>query len=496
MTAAVLLLAGTLLAADPAAAPGAAPAADRPNVLLICVDDLRPELGSFGADWIESPNIDALAARGRAFHRHYVQAPTCGASRYALLTGRYGPAGNDALFQRAKRLRQNPGAVPPSLPAWFRGNGYATVSVGKVSHHPGGRGGSDWDDNAHPEMSNSWDRHLMPTGPWRHPRGAMHGLAHGEIRLKSPRMAVFQSEPGPATILPDGLIVEEALRQLDSLAAAREEGDKPFFLAVGLIRPHLPFGAPAEHMAPYADLAPPPIPHPTKPGGKTTWHGSGEFMKYDRSGRNPNDDPEFAAAVRRHYAACVTYADAMAGRLLDGLDDAGLRGNTIVVLWGDHGWHLGEHAIWGKHALFEESLRSPLIVAAPGPSGKGLPRPGEPTRAIVETIDLFPTLCDLAGLPTPGFVHGASLRPLLDDPSAPVPDSAAGAAGGAAVSYTGRAETIRTDAHRLIAHRDGHLELYDHRTPEAETRNLAGSDPATAARLLARLRERLAGRDR
>ena len=132
------------------------------NVLLICIDDLRPELKCFGKDYIHSPNIDALAARGRAFTRHYVQAPTCGASRYALLTGTYGPAGNGALFQRA----QNP--KNPSLPAHFRDNGYTTVSIGKVSHHPGGRGGSDWDDDSKLELPNSWDRHLLPAGKWQH----------------------------------------------------------------------------------------------------------------------------------------------------------------------------------------------------------------------------------------------------------------------------------------------------------------------------------------
>ena len=153
----------------------------------------------------KTPNIDRLASRGRAFHRHYVQSPTCGASRYTLLTGRYGSAGNGALFQRASRLREAPTKVPPSMPAWFRDHGYTTVSVGKVSHHPGGRGGKDWDDDDSPEMPNSWDRHLLPGGPWKHPRGWMHGLAHGEIRVNAGKMDVFQSAEGPDTIYPDGV---------------------------------------------------------------------------------------------------------------------------------------------------------------------------------------------------------------------------------------------------------------------------------------------------
>ena len=451
-------------------------AADKPNVLLICVDDLRPELKCFGKDYIRSPNIDALAANGRAFHRHYVQAPTCGASRYALLTGTYGPASNSALFQRAATLSKNPDAFPPSMPAWFRSNGYTTVSVGKVSHHPGGRGGKDWDDNKTIEMPFSWDRHLLPAGPWQHPRGAMHGLANGEIRVKAGEMDVFQAVDGPDTIYPDGLIVDEALSQLDELADA----DKPFFLAVGIIRPHLPFGAPKKYLDMYEGVELPPIPHPSKPEGKTTWHGSGEFMKYNRWKRNPNDDAEFATEVRRHYAACVTYADAQVGKLIQRLKSKGRDKDTIIVLWGDHGWHLGEHAIWGKHALFEESLHSPLIISYPGMRSRG-----ESSQAMVETIDLFPSLCEIAGLPRPEFVDGVSLMPILKKPSE--------GQGHAAIGYGRSSKTIRTDTHRLIVHRDGYIELYDHRTEAGETKNLAKEQPNVAEALLVELQSKFDG---
>ncbi|MGB7345774.1 MAG: sulfatase [Pirellulaceae bacterium] len=448
-------------------------------MVLICVDDLRPELNCFGKDYIHSPNIDALAKRGVAFHRHYVQAPTCGASRFTLLTGTYGGAGNGALFDRAKRLGNNADSVSPSMPEWFRSNGYTTVSVGKVSHHPGGRGGSDWDQDSQPEMPGAWDRHLLPAGPWQHPRGAMHGLANGEIRKDASSMDLFQSIEGDDSIYPDGLITDESLRQLDQLADANAV--KPFFLAVGIIRPHLPFGAPANYMQHYRDIELPPTPHPTKPDGKTTWHGSGEFMKYNRWGRNPNEDAEFAREVRRHYAACVTYADAQVGKVVQRINDRGLADNTIVVLWGDHGWHLGEHAIWGKHALFEESLHSPLIVAYPG-----MTQAGKSTRAMVETLDLFPTLCDLTKLPTPDFVDGQSLKPILDSPEL---------SGHAAIAYTSRAKTIRTDRHRLIVHRDGSLELYDHTSPEAETKNIAETSPEIVEALTAKIQERL-GKDK
>ncbi len=193
--------------------------AEQPNVLLLCIDDLRPELACFGKSYIRSPNIDQLAASGRAFHRHYVQAPTCGASRYTLLTGQYGPAGNDALFSRAKQIER--GAVDPSMPEWFRSHGYTTVSVGKVSHHPGGRGGPDWDDPSQIEMPGAWNRHIEPSGPWQHPRGAMHGLAHGEIRTDVSKMDLFQSAEGEDSIYPDGWTTDESLRQLDKLAVGQ-----------------------------------------------------------------------------------------------------------------------------------------------------------------------------------------------------------------------------------------------------------------------------------
>ena len=448
-------------------------ALEQPNVLLLCVDDLRPELNCFGKDYIHSPNIDRLAEAGRVFMRHYVQAPTCGASRYTLLTGRYGSGSNGALFQRAAKLKSEPEAVPPSMPAYFREHGYTTVSVGKVSHHPGGWGGEDWDDQSELEMPDAWDRQLLPHAAWQHPRGWMHGLAHGEIRVKAGEMDVFQSEEGPDSIYPDGVSVAAALAELEGLAG----GAAPFFLAVGILRPHLPFGAPARYMAPYRDAELPPTPHPAKPEGKTTWHGSGEFMKYNRWGRNPNEDAAFALEVRKHYAACVSYADAQVGKVLAKLKETGAADNTIVVFWGDHGWHLGEHAIWGKHALFEESLRSPLIVSYPG-----MAAPGRSTRAMVETLDIFPTLCELAKLPAPAFAQGVSFGPILRD---------ADAAGHAAFSYNGKARTIRTDSHRLILHKDGFAELYDHGSAAKETRNVADAHPALVEAMRSQIEARL-----
>jgi iduronate 2-sulfatase len=414
-----------------------------------------------------------LARSGSLFTRHYVQAPTCGASRCALLTGRYGGASNMALFQRADEMRAGR-EVPPSLPAWFRQQGYTTVSIGKVSHHPGGRGGPDWNDDHQPEMPDSWDRHLLAAGPWQHPRGWMHGLAHGEIRDQAKSMDVFQALEGDDTIYPDGVSTNQALEQLDLLSA---DDSRPFFLAFGILRPHLPFGAPARYLQQYDGAQLPAIAHPRKPDGRTTWHRSGEFMRYNLWNRDPNQDAEFAKEVRRHYAACVSYADAQVGRILERLKQNGEWDNTVVILWGDHGWHLGEHAIWGKHSLFEESLRSPLIIRSPA-----LDPPAKPLQSVVESIDIFPTLCELVGLPVPAFVQGQSLLRVIDG-SQPAKRTA--------ISYSGNARTIRTDDHRLILHRDGYVELYDHISPAGETLNIAPSNPALVKQLTSELNRRL-----
>jgi len=430
----------------------------KPNILFLCIDDLRPELNCFGATYIHSPNIDALAEKGRVFTHHYVNAPSCGPSRYTLLTGTYGPPGNDALFLRSEKFNTNPDSVHPTMPEWFRNNGYTTVSVGKVSHNPGGRGGVDWNDSLVIEMPNAWDRHLMPAGEWQHPRGAMHGLAHGEIRNDDVPMAVYQSVAGPDTIYPDGLIANEGIRQLKELASKKE----PFFLAIGLIKPHLPFGAPKKYLDMYKDVQLPPISHPEKPAGVTTWHKSGEFMKYERWGKDPREDRAFADSARMHYAACVSYSDMHVGKILEELKKTGADKNTIIVLWGDHGWHLGEHAIWGKHSLFEEALHSPLIVYYPN-----MEKPGARANGVVETCDIFPTLCELAGIQVPEFAQGQSLKPLLNEPEFE---------GHTALAYQQSAKTIRTATHRFTLHNNGNVELYDHSTEEKESRNIAAEN--------------------
>ncbi len=437
------------------------------NVLLICVDDLRPELKSYGVDYIKSPNIDQLARSGVLFQNHYANSPSCGPSRYTLLTGLYGNPTNNAIFKRAESIATGAN-VPPSMPEWFRQAGYTTVSIGKVSHHPGGWGGEDWDDQSNVEMPNAWDRQLMPVGSWRHPRGAMHGLANGEIRENPSKMDVFQTKEGPDEIYPDGLIAEEAVSQIKLLS---QDGSNPFFMAVGIIKPHLPFGAPKSYYDLYEGVELPAVRNPEKPSWESTWFPSGEFMRYNNWGKDPNEDSLFALEVRRHYAACVSYADAQVGKVLAELKKSGLDNNTIVVLWGDHGWNLGEHAIWGKHNLFEEALRSPLIIAGPGINQST-------SSWIVESVDIFPTLCDLTGLSIPEFSHGESLVPVLQGSITPSQ---------IAFSYSPNAATLRTATHRFTQHESGDVELFDHTSTEKEGRNIAEDNP----QLVDLLREQL-----
>lgn len=436
--------------------------AQQKNVLIICIDDLRPELNSFGVDYIHSPNIDSLARMGRAFTRHYVNSPSCGPSRYAFLTGQYGleyrGEYNQSLFKRSESFNDKNASITPSMPEWFRHNGYTTVSVGKVSHHPGGRGGENWDDNNIPEMPNAWDKHIMPVAEWQNPKGAMHGLAYGKVRTPNSR-DVIETVDGNDKSYPDGHIAEEGLRQLDQLAKA----DQPFFLAIGLIKPHLPFGVPKKYLDLYENVEIPPASHPEKPKGKTTWHGSGEFMNYNRWNKDPRKDKDFALELKKYYAACVSYTDKHVGDIMQKLKETGADKNTIVVLWGDHGWHLGEHAIWGKHSLFEESLKSPLIINDPSMVEKG-----KMSDAIVESVDVFPTLCDLTGLSTPKFTEGTSLQTLIDNVNAE---------GHEAVAFKSHATTIRTERYRFTQHKSGVVELYDHKNALAEQVNIANDNP-------------------
>lgn len=450
-------------------------AAQKTNVLFIAIDDLRDDLGSLGVDYARTPNLDSFAATARVFDHHYAQVPTCGASRCALLRGKYPDSpqqiGNNATRDTQSSWNQK------SLPAIFRQNGYRTLALGKISHYPGNLTGKNWADGPE-ELSGAWDRAWIPDCPWKTPLAIMHGYANGVARVpgKSP---AWQSFDGPDEAFPDAWIAKEAVATLQQLAKKNE----PWFFAVGFFKPHLPFAAPKK----YFDLHKNRVPDlkadaAEKPSWPSSWHNSGEFRgNYGHNGRDPATDPAYARQIREAYAASISYMDAQVGRVLKALHDSGLEKNTIVVIWGDHGFLLGEHAIWGKHCVFENALRSPLMIRYPA-----LPQPGKVSSAIVETVDIFPTLADLCRLPAPEKLDGRTLRPYLLDPALPTKKPALG-------FWVNGQRTIRNDRWRLVQHPGkgndaaSTVELFDYLNDPNEVRNHAAEEPEIARELLAHL---------
>lgn len=459
-------------------------AANKPNVLFIAIDDLRPELGSYGEEHMVTPNLDRLAAQGRLFKHHYVQVPTCGASRYALLTGRY-PQQPAALGNNAFALA--PKTAPTtaySLPMLFKQNGYETVSLGKITHSPDGLKGDDKKVERvnEPELPFSWSTLWGPAGPWQDSWSAFFGYAGGKTRDRKTTPA-FEHVDVPDNGYPDGLTTEETIRQLNRLK------DRPFFLAVGFFKPHLPFNAPKKYWDLYDSAKLPAITSKEAPTGvnpKISLHKGGElFGQYAFSGtKYPDADAARAADLRHAYFAAVSYSDAQVGKVLAELDRLGLSKNTIVVVWGDHGWHLGDNGVWGKHTLHERALRSALIIRTPD-----MKAPGKTTDAVVETVDLFPSLAELADLTAPRNLSGHSIVPLLKNPDSTWPNSAHSFWRNS--GNTG--QSIRTDRYRLTrwindkTKEIAQVELYDHQTDPLETRNLAASKPAIVEKLTAQL---------
>lgn len=454
-----LSLVRILLVLVTAITAGAVPQ-ERPNVLLICVDDLRPDLGAYGDPHARTPNLDRLAARSRTFLRHYVQAPTCGASRFALMSGRLPlddvSLGNGAFGQ----LAGSDG--PPTMPLLFRRAGYETICLGKIGHEPGGlkRDGS-------PEMPDAWTRIELPEWRWGDGWGGFFGYADGSSRERgeSPPLEVGEvDQEGYA----DGLIAGRAVELLEELAGS--DGQDPFFLAVGFYKPHLPFAAPRTYWEMFDPADLPLAPFSGKPEGVDVGlalHGSGELLRnYGAHPRPGEVDEAYARELRHGYRASTSYVDAQVGRVLSALDRTGLAKNTVVVVWGDHGWHLGDHGVWGKHTLFERSLHSPLILRTPE-----MPSPGVPTRTVVESVDVLPTLLALAGISRPDGLDGRELNPALESPTWSRPDHAR--------SYWRRGPhrgvSVRTDRYRATAwYRDGlpvAHEIYDHELDPNETRN-------------------------
>ena len=462
----VWLVPSMLLATDPL---------PRPNVLFIAVDDLRSDLGALGILHAKTPQLDAFASTARLFRRHYVQVPTCGASRCALWRGQYPSVGSQVNNGGIMSTQANWGTR--SLPALFRQNGYQTLAIGKLTHHPGGLTGKNWAEGPE-ELPGAWDRAWIPDGPWKSPEAIMHGYADGEDR-KPGKSPAWQAMDGPDDAYPDAWVAKEAVATLTQLATQTQ----PWFFGVGFFKPHLPFAAPKKwhdlHSSSVPDLPPNAAAKPNWPSG---WHASSEFRRNygHEAGRDPATDVAYARLLRGAYAASVSYMDAQVGRVLAALQDLQLDKNTIVIVWSDHGFLLGEHAIWGKHCLYEHALRTPMLIRYPG-----MLYPGTASDTVVETVDLYPTLADLCSLPAPKELDGRSLRPQLIDPSANEHKPATS-------FWTDGQRTVRTDRWRLIAQHDKdrgeqRLELFDYETDSDETKNLAASHPEVVRELLAHL---------
>lgn len=487
----------------------------RPNVLFIAVDDLRPELGCYGNTIIKTPQIDRLAARGVVFERTYAQQSVCSASRTSMLTGLR--PDTTGIYDNATHFRsRKPDAV--TLPQQFREHGYHTASVGKIFH-------SQWDlayvgrqlDDPPSWSEPAWfprtvqfyftseGQRIARTVFARTARCPLDGRT---LCLHSERIGAQQADidladrkydqwknhfvMGPVTeapdvadnVLSDGEVADQAI------ATLRRIKDRSFFLAVGFSRPHVPYVAPKKYWELYRPESLPLAANPQSPLGSPAWallpaHDFSGYTDVPKNGALPQ------SVVRRlvhGYYASVSYVDAQLGRIIVELERLGLAENTIIVVWGDHGFHLGENSRWGKQTCFEMANRQPLIVCAPGQQGNG-----RKSAALVESVDLFPTLCDLSGVAIPGTVEGASFAPLLGDPDRkwkeavfsqfPRPVRAGGGKTGAQpddkMGYSMRTDRYRYTEWRYVLRPEeiAARELYDHHDDAAENRNVA-DEPA------------------
>ena len=435
------------------------PGTRRPNILFIAIDDLRPELGCYGNEYIKSPNIDKLASQGLLLNRAYCQQAVCSPSRTSLLTGTR--PDTTKVWDLETHFRK---ALPDvvTLPQLFKNEGYFTQGMGKIYHH-------GFDDPA------SWS---VPTLYPQAPQGRKSQSSAPGASKADKRGPAVGSPDVPDESLHDGELANMAITALRTMKSKSE----PFFLGVGFIRPHLPFISPKKYWDLYDPAKLPLATNPFPPKGAPEYalvHGPAELRSYEGT-PNVRELPEpFVRELKQGYYAAVSYVDAQVGRVLEELDTLGLRENTIIVLWGDHGWKLGEHQAWAKHSNVENDTRVPLIISAPG-----MKQRGKKTDALVELVDVYPTLAELANLPQPGHLEGRSFKPLLDNPELPWKDTAFSQYPRRVGKRNLMGYTMRTDRYRLTRWVDAKdhgkvdaVELYDHQTDPEENTNIA-NDPA------------------
>ncbi len=447
-----------------------APASKAPrNVLFIAVDDLRVELGCYGNTPVISPHIDRLATQGTLFERAYCQQAVCNPSRASLLTGLR--LDTLRIWDLPTHFRERiPDVV--TLPQLFKQHGYHTQNIGKIFHN--------WRQDNYRGDALSWS---VPAVLHYNTHGADKPVVAGALPPNLSDVPKCEIRDVPDNAYFDGRIAEQAV------AALRELRDRHFFLAVGFWKPHAHFNAPKKYWDMYDRKQIQPPANSSRPlhVPEIALHDGREICRDFKN--RPGGIPTTAdtLALRHGYYANTSFVDAQVGKVLGELDRLGLRRNTIVVFWSDHGYHLGEHGLWAKTSNFELDARVPLILATPEHPG------GQRTRALVELLDLYPTLADLCGLPAPPGLEGKSLRAVLDDPSATIKPAAFTQHPRPAYPPAGQdpsamGYSMRTDRYRYTEWRDfatGDVlarELYDHHEDPLETRNVV-EDPRQVAAL-------------
>lgn len=435
------------------------------NVLFLICDDLNCDLSCYGHSQVQSPNIDRLAAKGVRFANAYCQYPLCGPSRASFMTGLY--PDQTLIHRNAVYLRERLPSVQ-SIPQMFRDAGYFATRIGKIYHYnvPKHIGTSGHDDPY------SWNYTINPRGRDVEDEDKIFSLRPGSFGGTLSWLAA----EGSAREQTDGIAATEAVKQLEKYARDKQ----PFYLAVGLYRPHTPYVAPKRYfdMYPLEEIEIPEI-----PSGYLETLPEPARKSITRKREQVNLDPKLARQAIQAYYASITFADAQLGRILDALEENELDENTVVLFTSDHGYHMGEHGHWQKTTLFENAARVPLIIAGPGVEAKG-----KTSEAPAEMIDFYPTLAELCDLQPPSHVAGVSLAPALRDPAARPRDSA--------LTQYNNGYSLRTDRYRFtLWGKNGELgsELYDHRHDPQEMNNLAGEPDyaKTQQRLSQKLAERI-----